>query len=323
MPEQRGPAVALGPVAVLGAGTLGRRIALMFAGGGSPVQLYSRSAESRAAAQAYVSEHLNEVATKLGVEQPGQVLAFDGLAAAVDGAWLVIESLPEDIELKRSVFAELDRVAGPEAALATNSSSYPSRELADAVSRPERLLNMHFQMPPALNAVELMSCGQTDPALIPMLSRVLERHGLVPFHVQRESVGFLFNRVWAAIKRECLMILEEGVSGPEELDRIFRTTLASPMGPCRLMDQVGLDVVLAIEEHYAHVREGLPESPRRVLRELVARGDLGMKTGRGLYADYQEQSASTSTGAPPGDTAADPTAFDDMIPRGEQRAADG
>lgn len=147
-------------------------------------------------------------------------------------------------------------------------------------------------MPPALNAVELMSCGQTDPAILDMVSAALERHGLVPFRVQRESVGLLFNRVWAAIKRECLMVLEEGVSGPEELDRIFRTTLGTTMGPCRLMDQVGLDVVLAIEEHYAEVREGLPEGPRRLLRQHVARGELGAKTGRGLFADYSSDKES-------------------------------
>lgn len=282
-----------GPVAVLGAGTLGRRIALMFAAGGTAVRLYSRSEESRAAALSYVDENVEALATKLGGAQPGAVATFDTLSAAVDQACLVIESLPEDIELKREVFAQLDRVARPEAVLATNSSSYPSRELAESVGRPERLLNMHFQMPPTMNAVELMSCGRTDPDLITLLADMLERHGLVPFHVQRESVGFLFNRVWAAIKRECLMILEEGVSGPDELDGIFRVSLASPYGPCRLMDQVGLDVVLAIEEHYADVREGLPTGPRRLLEELVARGDLGVKTGRGLYSDYQEVESRT------------------------------
>ncbi len=275
------------PVAVLGAGTLGRRIALMFAAGGTAVQVYSRSAESQAAALAYVSENVDALATSLDVQQPGKVTAFGEIPASVDQAWLVIESLPEDIELKRKVFAELDRCAPPDAVLATNSSSYPSRELAESVSRPERLLNMHFQMPPTMNAVELMSCGHTDPELIPLLARTLEGHGLVPFHVQRESVGFLFNRVWAAIKRECLMILEEGVSGPEDLDSIFRVSLATPYGPCRLMDQVGLDVVLAIEEHYSQVRQDVPEEPRRLLEELVARGDLGVKTGRGLYSDYR------------------------------------
>lgn len=212
------------PVAVVGGGTLGRRIALMFAAGGLPVQLYSRSAESRAAAQGYVDDHIRDVASTLGVQHVGQVASTGDLSEAVTGAWLVVESLPEDIELKRRVFAELDRLLPNDAILATNSSSHPSSALVDSVNHPERLLNLHFQMPPVLNAVELMSCGRTDPDIIPALSSVLKRVGLVPFHVQQESVGFLFNRVWAAIKRECLMVLEEGVSTPEQLDAIFRET---------------------------------------------------------------------------------------------------
>lgn len=275
-----------GPVAVLGAGTLGRRIALMLSAGGTPVQLHSRSRETREAAAAFVREHVGEVAAGLGVDRPGEVTTSEDLAPTLAGAWLVVESLPEDLALKRRVLAEVDALVGPEVVLATNSSSFASRELVDVVSHPERLLNAHFQMPPTMTCVELMSCGRTDPALFPLLSGVLERHGLVPFHVQGESVGFLFNRVWAAIKRECLMVLDEGVSTPAELDRIFQQSLGTAYGPCRLMDQVGLDVVLAIEEHYADVREALPEGPRRFLEAYVARGELGVKTGRGLYDDY-------------------------------------
>ncbi|MCW2866845.1 MAG: 3-hydroxybutyryl-CoA dehydrogenase [Marmoricola sp.] len=271
-----------GPVAVLGAGTLGRRIALVLAAGGTDVRLHARRPEAGVEATAYVAEQVGPLAARLGQDVPGRVTTYADLAGTVEGAWLVVESLPEDLALKRRVLAELDTLVGPEVVLATNSSSFPSRELADVVSRPERLLNTHFQMPPTMMSVELMSCGQTDPAVVTVVTSFLEGHGLAPFLVQRESVGFLFNRVWAAIKRESLMILEEGVSTPEELDRIFRLSLGTAHGPCRLMDQVGLDVVLAIEEHYAQVRDGLPEGPRRLLREHVARGDLGVKTGRGL-----------------------------------------
>ena len=130
------------------------------------MQLFSRSAKSRAAAEDFVAEHVAAVSRDLGVSRPGHLTTFDTLPAAADGAWLVIESLPEDLALKRRVFAELDGVVRPDAVLATNSSSFPSRELADSVRRPQRLLNVHCQMPPALNAVELMSCGQTDPAIL-------------------------------------------------------------------------------------------------------------------------------------------------------------
>lgn len=249
-------------MAVIGGGTLGRRIALMFAAGGLPVHLYSRSAESRAAAREYVEKQIHDVASTLGVRRIGQLATTGDLSEAVTDAWLVIESLSEDIDLKRRVFTQLNGLASNDAILATNSSSHPSSALVDSVNHSERLLNLHFQMPPVLNAVELMSCGRTDPDIIPALSSVLKRVGLVPFHVQQESVGFLFNRVWAAITRECLMVLEEGVSTPEQLDAIFRETLGTRLSPCRQMDDTGLDVVLAIEEHYARCAMASPRDQR-------------------------------------------------------------
>ena len=201
-------------------------------------------------------------------------------------AWLIVESVPEDLALKKQVFRELDRLAESDAILATNSSSYPSSGLLNAVESPERLLNVHFQMPPELIAVELMSCGRTDAAVINALVEQLPRYGLVPFTVRRESVGFLFNRIWAAIKRECLMVVAEGVSTPEEVDRIWRLSLGTALGPFRMMDRIGLDVVLAVEEHYATIRDGIPAAPRELLHNYVDKGFLGLKSGRGFYDDY-------------------------------------
>jgi 3-hydroxybutyryl-CoA dehydrogenase len=145
------------------------------------------------------------------------------------------------------------------------------------------LLNMHFYMPPQNPAVELMSSGRTDPTLIGLLLDRLPGYGLVPFEVHGESTGFIYNRIWAAIKREALAVVAEGVATPEEVDRIFRVSLGSDYGPFLAMDAVGLDVVLDIEEHYAELRDGLPEAPRRLLREYVEQGRLGIKTGRGFY----------------------------------------
>jgi 3-hydroxybutyryl-CoA dehydrogenase len=131
-----------------------------------------------------------------------------------------------------------------------------------------------------------MSCGRTDPAVVDALMERLPRYGLVPFRVRRESDGFIFNRIWAAIKRECLMVVEEGVASPEDVDRMWQLFTRPGTPPFRLMDVVGLDVVLAIEEHYAAVREGIPDGPRRILREYVDQGRLGRKSGRGFYDDY-------------------------------------
>ena len=137
--------------------------------------------------------------------------------------------------------------------------------------------------------VELMSCGKTDPAIIDFLMERLPLYGLVPFRVQRESVGFIFNRIWAAIKRESLSVVEEGVANLEDVDRMFNLFTAHQPAPFRLMDKVGLDVVLAIEEHYAEVRKHLPEGPRKLLQRYVDDGRLGVKSGRGFYDDYSQE----------------------------------
>jgi 3-hydroxybutyryl-CoA dehydrogenase len=275
------------PVAIVGAGTLGRLIATVFAAGGSDVRLFDTSAEQRAAGRDHVEGHVGDVqeALDLRPESTGRVEAEDDLGRAVDGAWLVVESVPERADVKTEVFADLDRLAPADAILATNSSSLPSRLVIGKVGRPERVLNMHYQQPPELNAVELMSCGKTDDAVIDALMAKLPDYGLAPFRVRRESDGFIFNRIWAAIKRECLMVVEEGVATPEDVDEMWRIFTRPGIPPFRLMDRVGLDVVLAIEEHYADVRDGLPEGPRTLLRTYVDEGRLGVKSGGGFYDD--------------------------------------
>jgi 3-hydroxybutyryl-CoA dehydrogenase len=273
------------PVTIVGAGTLGRRIATVFAAGGDEVRLFDASAEQLEAGRAYVEENVAGVqeALDLHPDGAGRVDVADDLARAVDGAWLVVESVPERVELKIDVFGELDRAAAPDAVLATNSSSLPSRLVIDKVEHPERVLNMHYQQPPELNAVELMTCGKTDPAVIEALMAKLPDYGLAPFHVRRESDGFIFNRIWASIKRECLMVVEEGVASPEDVDEMWRIFTRPGIPPFRLMDRVGLDVVLAIEEHYADVRSGIPEGPRELLRKYIDDGRLGTKSGGGFY----------------------------------------
>jgi 3-hydroxybutyryl-CoA dehydrogenase len=272
-------------VTIDGVGTLGRRIATVFAAGGSDIRIFDVSAEQREAGRAYVEQHATDVAQALDLrpDRAGRVEVAGDRAQAADGAWLVIESVPENIDIKTDVFGELDRAAEPDAILASNSSSLPSRLFIDKVQRPERVLNMHFQQPPELNAVELMSCGKTDPEVIDALMGKLTDYGLAPFHVRRESDGFIFNRIWASIKRECLMVVEEGVASPEDVDEMWRIFTRPDIPPFRLMDRVGLDVVLAIEEHYADVRPGIPEGPRTLLRRYIDEGRLGEKSGRGFY----------------------------------------
>ena len=274
-------------VAIIGAGTLGRRIAAVYVGGGSDVHIFDLSAEQREATREYVEEHLAQTQQTLGLhpDRRGRVEISGELQEAVAGAWMVIEAVPERIDIKTELFGNLDRLTEPEAILCSNSSSIPTSQIIGKVEHPERVLNTHYQQPPELNAVELMSCGETDLGVIEALMEKLPHYGLVPFWVRRESDGFIFNRIWAAIKRECLMVVEEGVAPPEDVDAMWEIFTRAGVPPFRLMDRVGLDVVLAIEEHYAAVREGIPEGPRKLLREYTNQGRLGVKSGRGFY-DY-------------------------------------
>jgi 3-hydroxybutyryl-CoA dehydrogenase len=155
------------------------------------------------------------------------------------------------------------------------------------------VLNTHYQQPPELNAVELMSCGKTDEAIIAALMAKLPQYGLATFRVHGQSDGFIFNRIWAAIKRECLMVVEEGVASPDDIDEMWRIFFTAPgIPPFKLMDRVGLDVVLAIEEHYASVRDALPEGPRKILRDYIDQGRLGVKSGRGFYDPARDDAPS-------------------------------
>lgn len=278
------------PIAIDGAGTLGRRIASVYVAGGSDVRMFDLSAEQREGARQYVNREIGRVRDSLNLDgsPTGQLTLSSDLKDAVSGAWMVIEAVPERLELKQEIFAQLDDLAEPDAILASNSSSIPTSQMIVNVRHPERVLNTHYQQPPELNSVELMSCGKTDDRVIEDLTAILPRYGLVPFRVRRESDGFIFNRVWAAIKRECLMVVEEGVAGPEDVDGMWTIFTSAGIPPFRLMDRVGLDVVLNIEEHYAQVRDGIPEGPRQLLREYLSQGRLGVKSGRGFY-DYTEQ----------------------------------
>ena len=278
--------IASRPIAVLGAGTLGRRIALMLATRGAEVRLYARTAETRDAGVAFTKEKLPAVLATLPGSKAGPIVGVGDMAAALRNAWLVVESVPENLELKKEIFNQVDALCEPDAILASNSSSYSSSALADSVKNPARLLNTHFLMPPGITPVELMSCGHTNPAVIQLLVDVLPGYGLTPYVVQCESMGFIFNRIWAAIKRETLAVVAEGVASAEVVDAIYSQATGSQHGPFRLMDAVGLDVVLSIEENYAQHRPGLPEGPRVLLKKMIAEGRLGVKSGRGFY-DYQ------------------------------------
>ena len=271
------------PVAVIGAGTLGRRIALMFASRGGTVRVCAPRAEQRASAVQYVTDALPKLLVDRGFGELGGATAAGSLEEALDDAWLVVESVPEKLEIKIETWGQIDAAAAPDTIFATNSSSFPSRLMAEKVRDKRRLCNTHFYMPPQFNALDLMSDGQTNRGLLDTLLRVLPEFGVHPFEARKECTGFIFNRVWAAIKRECLAVVAEGVAGPEDVDGMFKVNWGVPAGPFQLMDLVGLDVALDIENHYVDEFAYLPTSARELLQDYVDAGKLGVKTGEGFY----------------------------------------
>ncbi|RGP73150.1 alcohol dehydrogenase [Fusarium longipes] len=267
-------------VAVLGGGVLGRRIACGWAASGYDVIIRDPSREQRAAAVGYCNASMSQYS-----DSPvrGSVQAVQDLSEAVENAWLVIEAVPEKLPIKISTFADLERLTSKDTILCSNSSSYKSREMVEDL-QPEtklRVLNMHYYMPPDYRVVELMTDGETDEKIFPFLYEKLEGIKFHPYVARKESTGFIYNRLWAAIKREVLNILAEGVSTPEEIERLWKEMWYSKeKGPVAMMDTVGLDTVSFIEQHYIAER-GLPNTPVEFLKKYIDEGRLGAKSNKG------------------------------------------
>ena len=159
---------------------------------------------------------------------------------AVANAWLVIEAVPEKLDLKIATFAELEALAPEDCILASNSSSYKSSEMIEKVSdaTKARILNMHYYMPPGCMIVELMTNGFTDEGVFPFMVERSKEAATLPYVARKQSTGFIFNRLWAAVKREVLTILAEGVSVPEEIDSMWTEMFIKPRSmPCKTMDR--------------------------------------------------------------------------------------
>jgi 3-hydroxybutyryl-CoA dehydrogenase len=255
----------------------------MFASRGGTVRICAPRAEQRAQAVEYVTETLPKLVQDRGFGEVGAATGAGSLEEGLDDAWLVIESVPEKLDVKIPTWDQIDQAAPPDTIFGTNSSSYPSRLMAEGVRDKTRLCNTHFYMPPLYNALDLMSDGETDRGLLDTLLTVLPEFGVYPFEARRESTGFIFNRVWAALRRECLAVVAEGVARPEDVDGMFKVNWGLPVGPFQLMDQVGLDVVLDTENNYAQEFPNLPQSVRDLLHTYVDAGKLGAKTGEGFY----------------------------------------
>ncbi|KAJ7686000.1 hypothetical protein B0H17DRAFT_1072812 [Mycena rosella] len=285
MPYRQPSSLAGKPFVVLGAGTLGRRIALMWLTQGEIVHLFDPNAKALADATQYIAENLADViAVHVLDGKPGTLAVFQDRSEAMKNAWIVVEVVPEILALKIALLGELDALLPDDCILASNSSSYTGSEMFERVKNKDRLVNTHYYMPPQALPLEVMPNPYTDPAVIALLLRESPRHGLRTYHVQKESVGLLFNRIWAAIKRESLYVVAQGVAGPAEVDGIMKDVLGMNRGVFEMLDGVGLDVALNIENHYLQVRPGqIPPEPAALLQSMVDAGTLGIKTGEGFY----------------------------------------
>ncbi|WP_461035159.1 3-hydroxyacyl-CoA dehydrogenase family protein [Streptomyces mayteni] len=274
-------------VGVIGGGRMGAGIAQSFAVVGARVTVVESGEAAAAAALDRVATGLKRAAERDRLPEPvDRVLARVSTARTVDelpaDAGLVVEAVPEDAALKARVLAAAERAVGATTVLATNTSSLSVTELAAALARPGRFLGMHFFNPvPASELVEIVVAPGTDPETVRAAldwTRGLGKKDVVV----RDSPGFASSRLGVTLGLEAIRMVEEGVAEPEAIDNAMRLGYRHPMGPLRLTDLVGLDVRLAIAEHL-HATLGERFAPPRLLREKVARGELGRKTGQGFY----------------------------------------
>jgi 3-hydroxybutyryl-CoA dehydrogenase/5-formyl-3-hydroxy-2-methylpyridine 4-carboxylate dehydrogenase len=262
--------------AVVGLGTMGPGIAATLARGGLEVTCYDVSAEQLRKAQS---------------ENPGLSLEAD-LGRAVAGADLVVEAVPEKIEVKHQVFRELERLAPAQTILASNTSGIPITRLQEAVSNKGRVLGLHWSNPPSIiPMVEVVAGSHTDSSVLEQAKKLVADCGLIPVVVQKDVPGFVHNRLLYAILREAVSLVEKGVVSPEELDKCFKWGLGlklAVIGPMELLDVAGLDIYEAVASYLNADLENGGGVPRYITERTRAKR-LGMKTGRGIF-EYTPES---------------------------------
>jgi 3-hydroxybutyryl-CoA dehydrogenase len=296
-----GKGAAMERVGVVGGGTMGAGIAHVLLAAGVRVTLVEAGEEQLARAVERVSASVDAAARRGRLAgTPAEVL--DRLSGSVDlaavaGAALVIEAVPEQPALKRRVLRAVQDAAGPAAVVATNTSSLSIDELAQALRHPERFVGMHFFNPvPASALVEVVRGARTSTETLALAHRVAALAGKETIEIA-DAPGFATSRLGVAIGLEAIRMVEEGVGTPEAIDRAMVLGYRYPMGPLRLGDLVGLDVRLGIAE-YLHERLGDRFEPPALLRRMVAEGRLGAKTGRGFYNWDRPTDSTPSHGGP-------------------------
>jgi 3-hydroxybutyryl-CoA dehydrogenase len=281
-------AASIQRAAVLGAGTMGHGIAQVLAMSGIETCLFDISEEAVADGLAKIAGNLDKGVARGKVSEEDKAAAVARLSGAVDleraieGVQVVVEAVPERLDLKRDLFGRLGAALGPDVLLATNTSSLSITEIADATEHPERVVGMHFFNPVhIMKLVEVVRTERSSEEAAETAIALAKRMGKDPIDV-RDAPGFASSRLGIAIGMEAIRMVEEKVASAEDIDKAMVLGYGFPMGPLKLTDLVGLDVRLAIAE-YLSGELGDRFAPPALLREMVARGELGKKSGKGFY----------------------------------------
>ena len=286
-------------VIVAGAGAMGSQIGLLCALAGYCATITDIAQDALDRAETQLQQRMSRDVergrrTEVDVDAAFGRLTFStdllGAAATAD---FVVEAAVENLDVKRQLFADLDRVAPPHTILATNSSSIVSSRIADATGRPDRVCNVHFFNPAlVMRCVEVARGPETSDDTVETAVQFARRLGKTTVVLDREIPGFIANRILGAVRDEAIFLLENGVASVEDIDTACRTALGYPMGPFELMDLTGIDIgYFTKKDRFAE--SGDPkDQPSKSVSALVERGELGRKTGRGWY-DYDQDGTKT------------------------------
>ena len=276
-------------IGIIGAGQMGSGIAQTAAVSGYSVLLYDAFPGVAEKAAGKIAASLDKQVAKGKMEQAARdaavaaIQTVDSLEAAASSADLVVEAAIEKVELKKEIFATLDKVAAPDTILASNTSSISLTEIASATKRPEQVIGMHFFNPaPVMKLLEVVKGYLTSQETIDAAVAVGTKMGKVPVLAQ-DKAGFIVNRILDPMLNEAIFLLEEGVGTAEDIDNGMKFGCNHPMGPLALTDLIGLDVLLAVMEMLYHEYGDSKYRPAPLLRKMVRAGKLGRKTGEGFF----------------------------------------